>query len=148
MTIEFTNTVDIDRPSAEVFAYLVDLGHVPEWNHAIEATEQVTPGEVSVGTQFRQVRSEPVHAVEQLTVTGLEPGRRLDVAGQIGPFDARLSYLVTDTPAGTRLTNAVELDPPGAARLLGGLLTGRIKASVGENLAVLKGVLEGTATRG
>jgi uncharacterized protein YndB with AHSA1/START domain len=140
--IAFSNTVDIARQPADVFAYLADLEHTPEWNRAITSTRKVSPGPIGVGTRYRQTRSVPRPAVETLEVTQLDPDRRIEVVGDLGPFRAHLTYDLSPTALGTRLTNAVELDPHGALGLLGNLLSGRIRASVAENLGVLRTLLE------
>jgi hypothetical protein len=77
-----------------------------------------------------------------LEVTAFQPDSRIEVAGDLGPFRARLAYQLSPNTAGTTLTNSVELDPPGALGLIGGLFTGRIQASVVENLGVLRTLLE------
>jgi hypothetical protein len=52
-------------------------------------------------------------------VTALEPSNRLDVHGNIGHFITTISYLLTPTGDGTRLTNVVNLKPSsGVLRLL------------------------------
>jgi hypothetical protein len=91
----------------------------------------------------RQTRSVPRPGVETLEVTALEPLRRIEVTGRLGPFDARLSYELQPTAAGTRLTNVAELEPPVRLGFVGDLLGDRIRASVAENLGILKAVLEG-----
>ena len=63
--------------------------------------------------------------------------------GQIGPFRARISYLLEAAAGGTRLTNDVAIDPsPGVLRLAARLATPRVKAAVAENLSKLKEILE------
>jgi len=140
--IRFSNSVDIRREPADVFAYLGDLEHTPEWNPAITSTRRLTPGPVGVGTRYRQTRSAPRPAEEMVEVTRLEPHRWIEVVGDLGPFQAHLTYELSRTATGTRLTNSVELEPSGLSRLVGGLFTGRIQASVSENLSVLKALLE------
>ena len=140
--IRFENTIDIERSPADVFTYLADLEHASDWNWAITSSEKRTPGPVRVGTQFRQTRSVPQPGVEVIEIVGLEPGRRIEVAGRLGPFAARLSYELTATVAGTRLANRVELEPPVPLGPLRGVLGGRIRASVAENLDVLRRLLE------
>ena len=140
--IRFSNTVEIARPPAEVFAYLADLEHTPEWNWAITNTRKLSPGPVAVGTRYQQTRSVPRPAEEMLEVTGLDPDTRIEVVGDLASFRARLTYELSPIATGTRLTNSVELDRPGALGLFGGLVTGRIQASVAENLGVLRTVLE------
>jgi hypothetical protein len=62
--------------------------------------------------------------------------------GILASFRAHLTYELSPTATGIRLTNSVELDSRGPLGLFGGLLTGRIQASVAENLGVLRTVLE------
>lgn len=138
----FENSVRITRSVEHVFAYLADLEHVPEWNYAISETRKTTPGPVAVGTTYRQVRSVPNTAVETLTVTRLDPDRRLDVEGRLGPFDARLSYELEPDSEGTRLVNSVRLEAHGPMRLAAGLARGRVRDAVASNLGVLKKILE------
>lgn len=75
-------------------------------------------------------------------VTALEPDQRIEVVGDLGPFRAHLTYELSPSATGTRLTNTVELDPQGMIGLLGGLFTGRIEASVAENLGALRALLD------
>jgi len=109
-SIRFENTIDIGVDRARVFAYLADIEHTPEWNWAIASSQKLTPGPVEVGTRFRLERTAPQRAVEELEVTALQPGERLEVAGRLGPFDARLSYVLSEVPSGTRIVNRVELE--------------------------------------
>jgi uncharacterized protein YndB with AHSA1/START domain len=146
-SIRFENTIDIRVDRARVFAYLADIEHTPAWNWAIASSQKLTPGPVEVGTRFRLERTAPQRAIEELEVTALHPGDRLEVAGRLGPFEARLSYELSDAPSGTRLVNRVELDPTVPLGLLGGLVGGRIRGAVAENLTALKSVLENDASR-
>ena len=141
--IRFSNTIDIARTPADVFAYLADLEHTPEWNWAVTRTRKLDPGPVAVGTRFRQTRSVPRQAVEVLEVTRLDADRRIDIVEDLAPLAAHLTYELSPVPHGTRLSNVVELDPPGPHGFLGSLFTDRIQASVAQNLGVLRTVLEG-----
>ena len=90
----FENTVTIQRPAEEVFAFLADFENIPKWNYAIEETRKASAGPVGVGTRYRQIRSVPSRSAEGFEVTVFEPARRLGIDGQIGPFAARISYLL------------------------------------------------------
>jgi uncharacterized protein YndB with AHSA1/START domain len=140
----FENTVTIQRPTKEVFAFLADFENIPKWNYAIEETHKVSAGPVAVGTRYRQTRSVPSRNVEGFEVTVFEPARRLAMHGQIGPFQATISYELEARAGATRLVNKVELDPSQAMlRLAAPLATPRIKAAVAQNLGELRLVLEG-----
>jgi Polyketide cyclase / dehydrase and lipid transport len=139
----FENTVTIRRAVEDVFAFLADFENVPTWNHAIVETRKTSPGPVGVGTTYRQLRSIPSRSEEGFQVTAFEPTSRLEVHGDIGPYTATISYLLAPTDAGTRLTNAVDLEPAsGAWRLLAPLATSRVKTAVATNLDMLKQLLE------
>jgi hypothetical protein len=141
--IEFTNTLVIDRPAREVYDYLADLENTPDWNWAIAETSRVTGGRSEVGARFRQVRTVPRPDVEMLELTGLDPHTRIEVQGTLARMAATLEYTLTPTDQGTVLANHVLLEPKGMARVVGTALSGRVKASVAENLGELKSLLEG-----
>jgi hypothetical protein len=138
----FENIVIIQRPVEDVFAFLADFENIPKWNYAIVETKKVSPGPVGVGTTYRQTRSVPSKSEEGFEVTVFEPARRLEVQGQIGPFRARLSYLLEPTGSGTRLRNAVDLGSSGLLTLVAPLATSRVKRAVAANLDTLKQLLE------
>jgi len=144
----FENTVIIRRPVEDVFAFLADFENVPKWNYAIVETRKVSPGPVGVGTTYRQTRSVPRTSEERFEVTVFEPARRLEVQGRIGPFRAKIGYLLEVTGGGTRLTNAVDLGSSGLLTLVAPLATSRVKRAVAANLDTLKQFLEEGGRRG
>lgn len=140
--IDFTNTVTIDAPITAVYEYLADLRHVPEWNWAIETTEQITSGPIGVGTVYRQTRHTPARSVEHLRITELDPNRLLTLTGELGPFTSIVTYALQHDGASTRIDNRIQLEPSGPARIAAPLLSGPIARSVADNLTVLKQNLE------
>ena len=139
----FQNTVTIQKPAEEVFAFLADFENIPKWNYAIEQTRKASAGPVGVGTRYRQTRSVPARSTEEFEVTVLEPASRLAIHGQIGPFQATISYQLEPRAGATTLVNNVELDQPSAMlRLVAPLATPKIKAAVAQNLGKLKLLLE------
>ena len=141
--IRFSNQVSVRRPPADVFAYVADFGRVPTWNYAIRSTDQLTPGPVGLGTTYRQVRSIPAVAEEEFEVTEWEPGRRVAITGDFGPFRGTLTYLVEAGQAGTVLTNDAELVGRGVLGVAGRVAAPRLKSAIAENLEVLRAALEG-----
>jgi carbon monoxide dehydrogenase subunit G len=139
----FQNTLTIQRPVDDVFAFLADFENIPTWNYAILETTKTSPGPVGVGTTYRQLRSIPDRSEEGFEVTVFEPTSRLDVHGEIGPFTATIGYLLAPVGEGTQLVNVVDLESAsGAVRLLAPLATSRVKAAVAANLNRLKQLLE------
>jgi uncharacterized protein YndB with AHSA1/START domain len=139
----FQNTVTIQRPVQDVFAFLADFENIPKWNFAIVETEKTSPGPVGVGTTYHQLRSIPRRSEEGFQVTAFEPTSHLEVHGDMGPFTATIGYLLEPTGDGTRLTNTVNLQPAsGGLRLLAPLATSRVKTAVAANLDTLRQLLE------
>jgi len=141
--MKFINTITINRPVADVFAYLADLENLPRWNYAIQQTRKVGAGPVAVGTRYQQIRTVPTRQGEALEVIELDDGRRLTVRGTLNRLPARLSYQLERDGASTVLTNSVELTVQGPQVLASPLATRHVKRAVAANLAVLKEILEG-----
>jgi hypothetical protein len=139
----FVNTLTIARPIEDVFGFLADLENLPTWNHALVTTRRTSEGPLGVGSTFRQNRSLPAPAEEYLHVTRFEAPSALGVAGDLGPFQAEIDYTLDTVAGGTRLTNRITLTAPRRALALAlPALTPTIKASVGDNLRVLRSLLE------
>lgn len=139
----FVNTVIIDRPAAEVFAFLADFRNLPAWNYAIQETIKTSPGPVGVGSTYRQVRSVPRRSEEGFVVTVFEPVSRVEIQGQLGPFWTRASYLLEPAGRATRLVNEMNIEAPSALRrLVASLAVSQVKVAVAGNLTELKRILE------
>jgi uncharacterized protein YndB with AHSA1/START domain len=141
----FSNEIVIARPADIVFAYLARLENIPRWNYAIRETSQHSPGQVGVGTIYRQTRTLPRPMWEELEITAFEPPRLLSVRGGFGPFQGSSTYVLAADGAQTLLKNEITLSATGAQRLLGGLAGQQIKRAVARNLDVLRRLLEGTS---
>ena len=88
----FSHSVEIDRPPAEVFPWLLEEEKVPSWTGNLESYERLDgAGPLARGSRVRQV----------LEVSG----RRIDVELEITRYDP-------PSGAETRFsTNGIELDP-------------------------------------
>jgi uncharacterized protein YndB with AHSA1/START domain len=140
--MRFVNTVTIDCPPAEVFAYLSRFENVPRWNYAISETRKVTDGPVGVGTRYHQTRTLPRPADETFEVTEFDPDRRLSIRGDLGPFQGEIDYLLEPAGDSTVLANTMDLRPAGPLRLLAPLAAPRVRSAVAANLQELKRRLE------
>jgi uncharacterized membrane protein len=71
-------SVEIDAPVAEVYSYLADFPRHPEWSSAaLTDLRMLTPGPISVGSEFETVDHVPNKQVTRSRVTALEPSRRI-----------------------------------------------------------------------
>jgi uncharacterized membrane protein len=140
--LNFTNTVRVERPAHDVFAYLAEFENVPRWNYAIARTWKTSTGPVGVGSRYRQERTVPRRAEESFEVVEFAPDSRLAIAGTLGSFPARLTYMLQPDGDATTVVNDVELEVRGALRVVAPLAASKVRSSVAANLGVLKQLLE------
>jgi uncharacterized membrane protein len=136
---EFENTIRIERPVDEIFAFLSDFENIPKWNYYVLEVRQLSERPIGVGTTYHQVRKadqqdfriiefEPDHTVTVKTLPQSSPS-----------FERRFTlYEEGDT---TRVRDEWKLDT-GRPAVLERLARGRVKSAVAENLAKLKELLE------
>jgi hypothetical protein len=140
--VNFTNTVRVQRSAHDVFAYLAEFENVPRWNYAIARTWKTSQGPVGMGSTYRQERTEPRRAEESFKVVEFAPDSRLAVAGTIGSFPARLTYVLQPEDGATTVVNDVELEIRGPLRAVAPLAVPQIRKSVATNLSELRRLLE------
>jgi uncharacterized protein YndB with AHSA1/START domain len=137
--LQFQITTTIDRPVAEVFAFLSDFENIPRWNYYVRRVTKTSQGPVTVGTTYHQVRQsdeqdfrvvdyQPMHTVAVQTLPQSSP-----------QFTRRFTL----QPHGnaTEILDEWQLDT-GRPALLEKLAAGKVKSAVAENLGKLKTLLE------
>jgi uncharacterized membrane protein len=137
--LEFENTIRIDRPVDEVFAFLSDFENIPKWNYYVLEVRQLSNNPVGTGTTYHQVRKtdeqdfriiefEPNHTVAVKTLPHSSP-------------ELEMRFTLCEEGNTTRVRDEWKLDT-GRPSILEKLAGGRVKAAVAENLAKLKELLE------
>jgi uncharacterized protein YndB with AHSA1/START domain len=137
------NTVIIERPVEDVFAYLADGTNNPHWRSGVVSIERA-PGDEGVGAVYRQVLTGPGgrKIAGDYEVTAYERPHRLAFQVIAGP--ARPTGEFTLAPAGagrTRVTFTLDLTPTGLMRVMSGMIAKTMRAEV-DQLTRLKAVLE------
>jgi carbon monoxide dehydrogenase subunit G len=137
--LEFENTIRVDRPIAEVFAFLSDLENMPKWNYYVLKVTRLSSGPIGVGTIYHQVRKTDE---QDLRITELDQNHKM-VVNTLPPSSLSLEMTLTlyDEGNTTRIRDGWRLDLgwPAPLEWFG---TGRIKSAVAENLTKLKELLE------
>jgi carbon monoxide dehydrogenase subunit G len=93
--MEFSLSISVDRPVAEVFAFLEDMrNHPQEERSQVILVERLTPEPVDVGTQFREiVQTLPFLRVEMISeVTQHDRNERVEIAWHGGGMKGVLTY--------------------------------------------------------
>jgi uncharacterized membrane protein len=139
LVLEFENTIAIDRPIDEVFAFLSDFENIPKWNYYVLEVRQLSESPIGIGTTYHQVRKTDE---QDFRIIAFEPNNTVAVKTlpQSSPsFERRFTlYEEGDT---TQIRDQWKLDT-GRAALLERLARGRVKSAVSENLSKLKELLQ------
>jgi uncharacterized membrane protein len=137
--LEFENTIRIDRPVEEVFAFLSDFENIPKWNYYVLEVRQLSEGLIGVGTTYHQVRKSDQ---QDLRIIEFEPGHTVAVKTlpQSSP-DLEMRFTLYEEGITTRVRDEWKLNT-GRPAIFDRLAGGRIKSAVAENLAKLKELLE------
>jgi uncharacterized membrane protein len=135
-------SVIIRRPIEEVFAYVGDLRHSPEWQAGLLEVRKVTEGPLGVGTRFTVVRKLLGRKLELSSeFVAYEPNTMVTFRFS-GSVPGEGSYLFESTQEGTRVTSRVEMRPRGFSRLAESLIAASLRRQMQANLPALKGQLE------
>lgn len=133
----------IDRPVKEVFAFITNPQNMSRWNSAVVSLEQLTPGAVGMGTKFKNVGEMMGRRIEgEMQVVAFEPDAKYGFQMQAGPMQVNMLMTFKTVGTGTKLSLNAQGNPAGFFKLAEGVMAGRIKAMMEENLARLKTVLE------
>ena len=137
--LEFENTIRIDRPVEEVFAFLSDFENIPKWNYYVLEVRQLSEGSIGVGTTYHQVRKSDQ---QDLRIIEFGPGHTVAVKTlpQSTP-DLEMRFTLNEEGSTTRVRDEWKLNT-GKPAIFERLAGGRIKSAVAENLAKLKELLE------
>ncbi len=137
--LKFENTIHIDRPVAEVFAFLSDFENIPKWNYFVLEVKKTSAGPIRIGTTYHQVRKTDE---QDFRIIELEPDSKVAVKTmpQSSP-DLEMRFTLTEEGNSTQIRDEWKLDS-GLPMLLERLSAGKVKSAVAENLARLKVLLE------
>lgn len=133
----------VDRPMKDVFAFVSNLNNMSKWNSAVVSLEQVTPGAVGVGTKFKSVGEMMGRRIEgEVKVTSYEPDTKTGFQMNAGPMQINVTISFKPVGTGTKVGLNAQGNPAGVFKLAEGMMQGRVKSMMEENLARLKSILE------
>jgi len=137
------NTVTIERPIGDVFAYLADGTNNPHWRAGVLSIERTSADDGADAT-YRQVLSGPGgrKIAGDYRVTAYEPPHLLEFAVTAGPARPTGRFQLAEAgPDRTTVTFSLDLQPSGLMRLMSGMVAKQMQIEVGQ-LARLKAELE------
>jgi uncharacterized protein YndB with AHSA1/START domain len=145
-----TAGVDIARDPRQVFGYIADATHLPEWQPGVRQAAFEQPTAIGVGARGQEVRhvmgaDRPI----SWEVTDYDPHRRYGVRGIDGPVRARVTMDLTPTTdgTGTHLEYGIEFEGHGFGRLIAPLARTGARKDLPATLERLRRRLEEAADR-
>ncbi len=130
-------SIEIDRPAAEVFPWLVEPEKRLQWVTGLRSSESIDE------TSYREVMEEHGQRFEGTArVLREDPPHALDVEMKGRGFTARAESRLTEENGRTQLTSSFDLTLAGVFRFAGAIVGRQAQRSLERSLARLKEVLE------
>jgi uncharacterized protein YndB with AHSA1/START domain len=126
-----TSTVTIERPVGDVYRHFLELDKHPS-DPDVDSVTKEPEGPTGPGTVFRFRSHKARGKVRETSMRfiALEPNRRIEFDGDVGPVRPRGSFILEEVATGTRLTVRIEeLNPVGPLKLVAPVL-----AQVGQKI--------------
>jgi uncharacterized protein YndB with AHSA1/START domain len=139
--LEASNTIEIHRPPAEVFAFLAEGENDRRWRSGVlDVRRKSGDGK---GAIYEQGVKGPFgrRVPADYEITEFEPDRRIGFRAIAGPVRPEGSYELEPLDGGTRVTFALHCSPRGAARLMTPMVARTMRSEVAQ-LDRLRAVLE------
>jgi uncharacterized protein YndB with AHSA1/START domain len=139
MRIDFT--VQIDRSAEDVFAYLVDVDRLTEWQgSAVECRSDGPLREGSLISERRRLLGR--EAETELEVTAFEPPRRLTLRSLSGPVNFTVDHELVENGDGTTIHFAAEAQQGAFLSLAKKVIAKKAEQEFRGDFARLKAILE------
>jgi carbon monoxide dehydrogenase subunit G len=138
-------TVRINRPAAEVFAYVADLETAVEYVPSLVSMRKVSPGEIGVGARYEEVvEMGGRNGDGTLEVTEYDAPRLFAHRGQGGPVSFTARFIVEpDGEDACSFTHEYSVKLSGfAGKLIAPLVNRTVKSSNEQAAANLKKIME------
>ena len=139
MSISLTETVK--ATPEKVFSFLSDFEKAPQYSNYWKSVKLVKrEGNVATYGTVAEAEGRKMKAVTKITS---QSNHRLDAETVDGDGKGtRMSFMLASVPEGSQLTLQGEIVLPAFAKLLGGIVKGRIESGMKQELSMIKKVLE------
>jgi uncharacterized membrane protein len=141
--IKVEQSVVINRPVADVFAYATNPANEPKWQDGVVEAGISLGNEMAVGAEITETRKFMGRdMVSRLTVTEYEPNKKF--AGRVteGPVPFEVTETFEEMDGGTKVTVHIEGEPGGFFKLAGGMVQKQLESQTAADFERLKKILE------
>lgn len=137
------SSVTIARPVEDVYAHFLDLDKTSSDPDTVSAAKEPA-GPTTAGTTFHFEHAKGRRSM--MRFTALDPNRRIDIEGDVGPARPKGDLRFEPTDGGTRLTVRLDPNPVGPLKLVPPLAAVIGQRIWDKRLARIKAVLESSST--
>ncbi len=138
----FSHSVDVSRPPAEVFPWLLEEDKVPQWTSDLERYD--VEGELGVGARATQRLSVAGGLTLTMEITAYDPPNGAATFFETNGVKVSSEYILEPSGAGTRLTQTLEAKASGfTAKMLIPIVQGRLETKLSADLDKLRDLLGG-----
>jgi uncharacterized membrane protein len=144
MSVDVSTEIVIGRPREQVAAYSANPDNAPIWYVNIKEVQWKSPPPLALGSRIAFVANFLGRRLAYTyEIIEHQPGRRLVMSTQEGPFPMETTYTWEDTADGaTRMTLRNRGSPAGFSKLLTPFMASSMRRANRQDLAKLKGILE------
>jgi uncharacterized membrane protein len=144
MSVDVSTEIVIGRPREQVAAYSANPDNAPIWYVNIKEVQWKSPPPLALGSRIAFVANFLGRRLAYTyEIIEHQPGRRLVMSTQEGPFPMETTYTWEDTADGaTRMTLRNRGSPAGFSRLLTPFMASSMRRANRQDLTKLKGILE------
>ncbi len=138
---EASNSVEIARTPADVFAFLADGTTNPQWRDGV--TDVRLKSGNGIGAIYEQGVKGPFgrRVPADYEITAYEPNRRIGFRAIAGPVRPEGAYELEPAAGGTQLTFRLSCSPSGLSKIMTPMVAKTMRSEVAQ-LDRLRGILE------
>jgi len=141
--IKVEKSVVINKPLADVYAYVTSGEHTTEWQGGVESVENEGPPN-TVGSCYTETRKFLGQEMKtKLEIITVEPNTKWAAKVIKGPVPYQVMLTFEPSGAGTKVTTYLEGEPTGFFKMAEGMVSSQLEKSLIENNDRLKALLEG-----
>ena len=139
----FEESITINRPVEEVFAYATDIKNWPQWHESIVSAEQTSEGQIAVGTTFKAKAHMEGRTMEFTgKMTEYDPYKQSGKIMDYGNFVIDDTLIFDPANGGTRFTMVYDVKVRGIAKLMSSRINSGVNEELKQAVSKLKTVLE------
>ena len=141
----FSHTVEIPRPPADVFPWLLEEDKVPVWTGNLDSYQRLGDGALARGSRVRQVLEISGRRIDvEMEITRYDPPSAAETRFSTNGIEVVNEYALAQVGGATRLTQSLEAKPSGlSARLLMPVIQPRLEEKLTQDLERLRAELSG-----